>query len=302
MRLNKYVAHYSTYSRREADETIQLGFVKVNNVVQNDPAYDVLEEDVVTLKGKILSPTEIFTVIVYNKNRGEIVTKKDEKGRKTIYDTLDKKFRHFIPVGRLDFASEGVLLLTDSSVIADALMTSNWERVYKIKIKGSITPAMLQAMQEGIHIADATQGAHEESSIQSMTFAPFAGYQIVKDTPLFSILKVSIIEGQNRELRRFFGAFDREVVDLKRLAYGPFHLNALPNGKTRFLTRREYSDLRSYLKQLEKAKKERAKPVVETEERPKKEGKKAPTKPAPKAKKSSAELSVQKRISPPKQK
>lgn len=259
MRLNKYVAHNSTYSRREADKTIQLGFVKVNGKVEENPAYDVDEEhDEVYLKSQLLTPKNMYTVICYNKNKGEIVSKKDDKGRKTIYDTLGHKFRHFMPIGRLDFASEGLLLLTDSSSVATALMTSDLERVYKIKIKGDITKAMQEAMRDGIYVEDASKGAHEESRIRSMEFQPFAGYQIVKNSPAFSILKVSIVEGQNRELRRFFGAFDREVVDLKRLSFGSLGLNALPNGKTRYLSRKEYGDLRSYLKYQEKEKSKEA--------------------------------------------
>lgn len=258
MRLNKYVAHHSTYSRREADETIQLGFVTVNGTVENNPATQVDEShDEVKLKGKLLSPKEMFTILVYNKLKGELVTKKDPKERKTIYDTLDHKYRHFIPVGRLDFASEGLLLLTDSSHVATQLMESSLQRVYKIKIKGRVTEAMEKAMKEGMHVEDASKGGHEKSNITSMTFAPFVGYQIQKDTPNYSILKVAIIEGQNRELRRFFGYFDAEVADLKRVSFGAISLDALPSGKSRFLSRSEYTDIRGFLKELDQKEKER---------------------------------------------
>lgn len=252
-RLNKFVAHHSTYSRREADETIQLGFVSVNDKVQTNPATQIDEStDEVKLKGKLLTTNELYTVIVYNKQKGELVTKKDPKERKTIYDTLPHKYRHFIPVGRLDFASEGLLLLTDNSIVATELMQSDLERVYKIKLKGPITQAMEDAMKEGIHIADATKGAHKESEITSMTFAPFLYYVIQKNRPDYSILKVAIIEGQNRELRRFFAHFGADVVDLKRLSFGGISLDALPNGKTRYLSRKEYKDLRHFIKQQKK--------------------------------------------------
>ncbi|MDH5465759.1 MAG: rRNA pseudouridine synthase [Thiovulaceae bacterium] len=258
MRLNKYVAHYSTYSRREADKTIQLGFVKVNNEVQTNPATQIDEErDEVRLKGNLLTPKAMYTIIVYNKNKGELVTKKDPRERKTIYDTLDHKFRHFMPVGRLDYASEGLLLLTDSSKVATALMTSDTERIYKVKIKGPVTQAMQDAMKEGIHIDDATAGGHKESKIESMTFAPFTYVKIQKDQHDYSILKVGIHEGQNRELRRFFAYFGSEVVDLKRLSFGSIELNALPNGKTRYLSRQEYSDIKGYIKELNQKEKER---------------------------------------------
>jgi 23S rRNA pseudouridine2605 synthase len=88
----------------------------------------------------------------------------------------------------------------------------------------------------------------KKSKITNMTFAPFFGYQIKKIGKSFSTLKVAITEGQNREIRRFFAAFDAEVLDLKRIGYGGISLNNLPVGKTRYLSNKEYKDLRSFLK------------------------------------------------------
>lgn len=261
IRLNKYIAHHSSYSRREADEAIQKGYVRINGEIQTNPATQVDEaHDEVYISGKKVAPSEKYTVIVYNKPKGELVTKSDPKGRRTIYDTLAKEYKHFIPVGRLDFASEGVLLLTDASKIATALMTSNLQRVYKIKIKGPITPEMEAAMLEGLTLEDATAGAHAMTKITSMTFAPFIGYKIDKNAHNFSTLKVAIAEGQNRELRRFFAHFGAEVTDLKRVSFAEIELNNLPTGKTRFLTRSEYSALHTFLKEEEKKAKEKAKP------------------------------------------
>jgi len=249
MRLNKYIAHNSTYSRREADRAIQDGYVRVNGEIELNPATQIDEhKDVVYVSGKQVSAKSKYTVIVYNKPKGELVTKHDPRGRRTIYDTLDKKFKHFIPVGRLDFASEGVLLLTDASFVATALMNSDLERIYKIKIKGAITPQMQEAMLEGLELKDASKGAHKNSKITSMSFAPFLGYKIQKNTPTYSILKVAISEGKNRELRRFFAHFDAEVVDLKRLSFAEIELNNLPTGKSRYLTRSEYNALHTFLK------------------------------------------------------
>jgi 23S rRNA pseudouridine2605 synthase len=249
MRLNKYIAHNSTYSRREADRAIQDGYVRVNGEIELNPATQIDEhKDIVYVSGKQVSAKSKYTVIVYNKPKGELVTKHDPRGRRTIYDTLDKKFKHFIPVGRLDFASEGVLLLTDASFVATALMNSDLERIYKIKIKGAITPQMEEAMLEGLELEDASKGAHKNSKITSMSFAPFLGYKIQKNTPTYSILKVAISEGKNRELRRFFAHFDAEVVDLKRLSFAEIELNNLPTGKSRYLTRSEYNALHTFLK------------------------------------------------------
>lgn len=253
MRLNKFIAHYSTFSRREADAAVLKGAVKVNGKVEENPATQVDERNSdVYVFGKKVSPKDIITVIAYNKRKGELVTKNDPRGRTIIYDTLDHKFRHFIPIGRLDFASEGLLLLTDSSVVATVLMNSDLERVYKIKIKGRVTEPMENAMKKGLVLSDATAGAHSHSEITSMTFSPFAAYRIEKNTDKYSILKVSITEGQNRELRRFFAHFGTEVADLKRISYGGIELNNLPDGKTRYLTRSEYTSVREYVDKLTK--------------------------------------------------
>jgi len=253
VRLNKYIAHYSTYSRRKADRAIQDGYVRINGEIETNPATQVKEGvDQVYISGKQVNPKSKYTVIVYNKPKGELVTKSDPKGRKTIYDSLSKEYRHYIPVGRLDFASEGLLLLTDASHVATALMNSDLERIYKIKIKGTITPDMEEAMLEGMVLEDATAGAHSHSKIKSMEFKPFLGYKIQKNQPNYSVLKVAIAEGKNRELRRFFAHFGAEVVDLKRLSFAEIELNNLPTGKTRFLTRNEYNALHKFIKEEKK--------------------------------------------------
>ena len=249
MRLNKFIAHYSTYSRREADRVIQDGYVRVNGEIELNPATQVDErEDIVYVSGKQVSRQEKYTVIVYNKPKGELVTKHDPKGRRTIYDSLSKEFRHYIAVGRLDYASEGLLLLTDASHVATALMESDLERRYKIKIKGAVTSEMESAMLNGMFVEDATAGGHSHSKITSMEFKPFLGYKIQKNAHNYSILKVAINEGKNRELRRFFAHFDAEVADLKRISFAEIELNNLPTGKTRYLSRSEYSALFTFLK------------------------------------------------------
>ncbi len=259
MRLNKFIAHYSTYSRREADKAIQDGYVRINGEIQENPATQVDENsDVVYVSGKQISRQEKYTVIVYNKPKGELVTKSDPKGRRTIYDSLRKEFKHYIPVGRLDFASEGLLLLTDASHVATALMKSDLERRYKIKIRGEVTSEMETAMLEGMYIEDATAGGHSHSNITSMEFKPFLGYKIQKNAHNYSILKVAISEGKNRELRRFFAHFDAEIADLKRISFAEIELNNLPTGKTRYLSRSEYSALFSFLKAEEKLAREMA--------------------------------------------
>ncbi|MEO1958782.1 MAG: pseudouridine synthase, partial [Nautiliaceae bacterium] len=242
--------HHTTYSRREADKLIFDGKVKVNGRVITNPAYDVEDGDKVSVNGKPVKRSTKYTCIVYNKPKGELVTKKDDRGRRTIYDSLPAKFKHFIPVGRLDFASEGLLILTDSPKVAHALMNSDLPRVYKLRIKGDITPKMEEAMREGVEVG--SEGAHEKNNQEKIKLEPFLNYQIIKNDPKYSTIKVAIKEGKNRELRRFFAHFGRDVLDLKRLSYGWVSLNALPTGKTRYFDKREYKLLKEYLKKVEK--------------------------------------------------
>ena len=248
MRLNKYISHNSKYSRREADRLIEEGEVKVNKRPMREFGYEVQPGDLVTVKGKPVKEKKEITAIVYNKPKGVLVTKKDDRGRTTIYHKLPGKFRHFIPVGRLDYASEGLLILTDSVEVATALMESKLERTYNIKIDKPLTEEMVDAMREGLVLEDATAGAHEKSKIERMEFAPFVDMAIRGEGKNFTKLRVTISEGKNRELRRFFAHFDAKVVDLKRVAFGGIELNNLPENKTRFFTRREYDDLHQFLK------------------------------------------------------
>ena len=249
VRLNKFISHNSGYSRREADKLIEEGKVKVNKKVVTDLATKVSSKDEVLIGKRHIKEDKnrMVTVIVYNKPKGEIVSKNDPQGRKTIFDSLGSKYKHFLPIGRLDYASEGVLLLTDSVDVLNAIVHSDLERVYKIKVSGPISKKVEEAMQKGLEIEDASSGGHKNSKIKGMKFAPFLAYDIQKNEQVFSRIKVVINEGKNRELRRFFGHFNLEVMDLKRLEFGGISLNNLPTGKSRFLTRDEYKNLRIFM-------------------------------------------------------
>jgi len=248
MRLNKYISHNTKYSRREADTLIEAGEVTLNKKPLKEFGYEVEEDDHIFVKGKAVKVTNELTIIVYNKPKGVLVTKKDDRGRATIYHKLPGKYRHFTPVGRLDYASEGLLLLTDDVEVATALMESGLDRTYNLKIDKPVTPAMIEAMKEGLVLDDARAGAHEKSKIYSMEFAPFAHFEVRSEGKNFTKLRVTITEGKNRELRRFFAHFEAKVLDLKRVAFGGIELNNLPENKTRYFTRREYDDVHKFMK------------------------------------------------------
>jgi len=150
MRLNKYIAHNTKYSRRDADKLIEAGEVTLNKRPIREFGYEVQPGDRIFVKGRMVKEKgNEVTVIVYNKPKGVLVTKKDDRGRATIYHKLPGKFRHFTPVGRLDYASEGLLLLTDNVEVATALMESKLDRTYNIKIDKPLTQEMIDAMRRG---------------------------------------------------------------------------------------------------------------------------------------------------------
>jgi len=248
MRLNKYISHNTKYSRREADALIEAGEVTLDKRPLKEFGYEVQEDDRIFVKGKAIKVTSELTIIAYNKPKGVLVTKKDDRGRATIYHKLPGKYRHFTPVGRLDYASEGLLLLTDDVEVATALMESGLDRTYNLKIDKPITNEMMDAMKEGLILDDARAGAHEKSKIYSMEFAPFAHFEVRSEGKNFTKLRVTITEGKNRELRRFFAHFEAKVLDLKRIAFGGIELNNLPENKTRYFTRREYDDVHKFMK------------------------------------------------------
>jgi len=251
MRLNKFISHNSKYSRREADKLIKDGLIKVNKKRVEDFSYDVKSGDTVSIRDRVIkikSPNEV-TMVVYNKPKGVLVTKKDDRGRTTIYHLLPGKFRNFIPIGRLDFASEGLLLLTDNPRIADILMRSNLPRVYNIKIDKPLSEEIINAMKNGIYLDDASKGAHYKSSIKQMNISAFESFELRGSSGKYTKLRVTIREGKNRELRRFFAYFGANIVDLKRVAFGYIELNNLPENKTRYFTKREYDELHKFLKE-----------------------------------------------------
>ncbi len=254
IRLNKYISHNSKYSRREADRLIEEGLVSINRIPVKEHGTLIRPGDRVSIKGRPIHPRKRgeVTMVVYHKPRGVLVTKKDDRGRATIYHKLPGKFRHFIPVGRLDYASEGLLLLTDNPEVAETLMRSELPRTYNLKLDRPVTPEMFEAMEKGLVLEDAREGGHEKSSITRMEFAPFLEARLRGQSGKNGKLRVTIAEGKNRELRRFFAHFGAKVLDLKRVAYGWVELDNLPQNKTRYFSRKEYETLHQFLKESRK--------------------------------------------------
>lgn len=248
MRINQFLSHNTKFSRREADELIKSGRVKIGRktALLSDK---VAESDKVFIDSREIKVQNQYTLIAYHKPKGELVSKNDMRGRRVVYESLEAKFRHFVPVGRLDFASSGILILSDSVKIATALAQSKLTRIYNIKVDGKITANILDAAQNGLSVADARAGGHKNSKIMAMDFAPFEFFEILRESKSGTKIKVGINEGQNRELRRFFAHFGLSVLDLCRVSFGFVSLNALPSGKWRYFDKKEYKKLREFLAQ-----------------------------------------------------
>ena len=248
MRINQFLSHNTKFSRREADELIKQGRVKIGRKIAllNDK---VAESDKVFIDSREVKVQTQYTLIAYHKPKGELVSKSDTRGRRVIYDSLEAKFRHFVPVGRLDFASSGILILSDSAKIATTLSQSKLTRIYNIKVNGKITQNILDSAMNGLSVADARAGGHKNSKIMAMDFAPFEFFEILREGKSGTKIKVGINEGQNRELRRFFAHFGLNVLDLCRVSFGFASLNALPSGKWRYFDKKEYKKLREFLAQ-----------------------------------------------------
>lgn len=250
MRLNKFISHNTKYSRRAADDLISSSRVSINGKIISDLSSRVDENDEVSLDGKIIKIKAAHTFIVYNKPKGELVTHKDDRSRRIIFDSLPKHFGGFVSVGRLDFASEGLIILGDDKKIVSLLESSSLERSYNIKIAHTLSDDMIKSMFDGVYIENALDGAHEKTTIKSMHIKPIKDLKILHQSTTHTRLRITITEGKNTELRRLFAHFKRPILDLKRVSFGPFFLNSLKSGSWRYFSKDEYKILRQLSKEL----------------------------------------------------
>lgn len=234
MRINKYLASANVASRRKAEEFVLNGRVTVNGKMINSLSTDVAESDIVCVDGvKILINQEKIYVML-NKPKGYITTTSDDRGRKTVIDLLPDNLKALKPVGRLDYDSEGLLLLTNDGEIANRLMhpASQIGKTYIVKIEGEITEGQLAVLRAGV-VVEGKRLARCKAKVLD-----------VKDRK--TRLEITIFEGKNREIRKMFEAIGFLVIFLKRTHIGELKLSGLNRGEHRFLR----SDEILYLKQI----------------------------------------------------
>lgn len=227
MRINKYLALCGVGSRRKVEEYILNGDVKVNGKVVTLLSTDInpKSDKVSYLERDVTLPMR-YVYYKFNKPKGYICSAKDEKGRKTIYDLVKVDNRIF-SVGRLDYNSEGLLLLTNDGDFANKLThpTNHIDKEYVVTIEGEITEGELAVLRAGV--------------VENGKRMPSAKVKLLGYQNKLSRLSVIIDEGQNRQIRRMFEAIGKNIVLLKRVAIGGLRLGGLERGKYRPLTDKE---------------------------------------------------------------
>lgn len=233
-------------SRKQAFSLIKAGAVKVNDQVVKDPTRRVnLEKDRLEVSGETAkTPPKIYLML--NKPRGLVTTTSDEKGRPTVFACFKESDRpRIFPVGRLDRASEGLLLFTNDSLWADLLTRpeSAVPRTYHVQIKPVPGEAELEMMRRGVEVSPEL-------------FLKVEKVRLLRSGGRTCWLEIVLTEGKNRHIRRLMEALRFEVLRLVRVAFGPLHLGQLPKGSHRPLSPEEVSSLENLAREnFEKTKK-----------------------------------------------
>lgn len=252
-RLQKIIAAAGIASRRKAEELITQGRVTVNGKVVTELGTKAdAERDHIKVDGKLLQGAQRHIYFAMNKPRGYVTTVSDPEGRPTVMSLLPRVGQRIYPVGRLDYASEGLLLLTNDGDLANKLTrtASHVPKTYLVKISGRALAPDIEKLRTGIKI-----GARPGDKSMKPVYTAPAEIRLVKDTenPWY---EMTLIEGRNRQIRRMFEEIGHHVEKIKRIRYGPMSLDLEP-GQVRELTPNEVNLLRHY-----DAKRAAAKPSV----------------------------------------
>jgi 23S rRNA pseudouridine2605 synthase len=217
-RIAKAIARAGLASRREAEDWIAAGRVAVNGAVIGSPALNVTPRDRISVDGEPLPARERTRLFLYHKPRGLMTTRADPQGRPTVFQNLPAHLPRLVSVGRLDFNTEGLLLLTNDGALARLLELpqTGWLRRYRVRAHGSVTQASLDALRAGITVDDIRYGPIE------------AALERVQGTNLW--LTFAIREGKHREVRHVLGDLGLVVTRLIRVSFGPFQLGELAAG------------------------------------------------------------------------
>jgi len=221
-RIAKYLARAGLCSRRDAEKLIGDGRVVVDGTVLDTPAVKVTAENTILVDGVAVDPPQKTRLWRHHKPRGRVTTARDPQGRPTVFETLPPQLPRVISVGRLDMASEGLLLLTNDGELARRLElpATGWARRYRVRARGRIDDRSIAKLKSGIAVDGVRYGAIDV--VRDDRTSPGANQW----------LTVTLREGKNREVRRVLAAVGLDVNRLIRVSYGPFVLGDLAPGAT----------------------------------------------------------------------
>ena len=233
MRLNKYIASAGICSRRKADELIAAGNVKINGAVMREMGYDVQEGDQVSVNGRPIDAAEKKVYLALNKPLGCVTSMDDDRDRSTVADLVKDIPQRVFPVGRLDYNTTGLLLMTNDGDLAYRLTHPKHEigKTYVALVSGVISDVRLNRLRRGVDIG-------------GFVTSP-AKVRVLKQNPHSTVVEITIHEGKNRQVRKMFNAVGNKVMKLERTAIGDIRLGHQLPGHWRKLTRQEIDYLKS---------------------------------------------------------
>lgn len=246
-RLQKVLAHAGVASRRKAEGLIQQGRVSVNGQIVTTLGTKVNpNRDDIRVDGQRIQQETSWTYIMVNKPRSVLSTMQDERGRRALDDLVEVPGRVY-PVGRLDAASEGLILLTDDGELANVLTHPRYrhEKEYRVLVNGYPSYKTLEAWGRGV-------------LLDGETTAP-AQVILLRREKNSSLLRIVMHEGQKRQIRRVASLLGHPVRELKRVRLGPLHLGRLRSGQWRYLTAKEIHELEALKQPLRKSKRRKRK-------------------------------------------
>ena len=234
VRLNKYIADAGICSRRKADELIGNGNVKVNGATMKELGYQVEDGDVVLVNGKKIETASKKVYVVVNKPLGYITSMDDDKDRATVAELVSDIPERLFPVGRLDYNTSGLLIMTNDGQLTYTLTHPKHEvyKTYIAKVAGVLSDARIAKLRKGVDIG-------------GFITSP-AKVKVIKQMPRHAIVEISIREGKNRQVRKMFATVGNKVQELQRISIGEIKLGRLMEGHYRKLNREEIE----YLKKL----------------------------------------------------
>lgn len=233
IRIQKFLAMCGVASRRQAEELIRQQRVEINDRIATIGELVDPKKDVVRVDGEKVRPPSHFSYYAWFKPQKTLCSRRDDRGRTTIYMVLPQNFMSLSYVGRLDYNSEGLLLLTNDGDLKHRLEDpkNRIERIYHVKVQGMVPERLLRKLEKGVKTKDGEVLMANKVSV----------LRKAKKNMWF---KVSIMEGRYREVRRLFEAIGYNVLRLRRVKFGPISLGKMKVGEIRLLTRAEVEALR----------------------------------------------------------